>query len=257
MKFYYLSDDSKKNLAPFFAREVLQALMTSVVIVGAVLIVFWPRQPLAEFVMTNRSPTVFFLVFAAALIVHSYVNLSCGGGEMIRQGYHMMSYKTDRPTYEIEFTFYRYGLIEFFLHTLILLLPFLPILSLAGFISATSLITFLMAVTVLLTTSLLCRMAGFLAYLVWGRYSTIGYFAARAMMIFFVFATLLFAPLINPLHLLYRLNQSPGDADFAFTVYLVAVTLANSVLILVDSLLVRRHINKKGRSGVQGSEVRK
>ena len=255
MKYYYLSDDSDKSLAPFFAKEVLQAVMTGVVIAAGVLIAFWPRQPLSEFMLINNGPTVFFLVFAATLIVHSYVNLCCGGGEMIRRGYYMMSYKTDKPTYEIEITFCRYGLIEFLLHTLILLLPFLPLLSLAGFSAAISLITFLMAVTVLLTTSLLCRMCGFLGYLVWGRSSIIGYFAARAMMICFVFVTFLFVPSINPLHLLYLLNQSPNDAGDAFMVYMAGVTLANFMLIYANSLLVRRHISKGKRQEISHEDA--
>jgi hypothetical protein len=251
MNYYYLTDESEKSVAPFFAKQVLQAGMAGVVIVGAFLVVFWPRQPLAGFMLANNSPTIFFLVFAATLIVHCYVNLCCGAGDMIRKGYHIISYKTDKPTYEMEFSFYRYGLIEFLLHTLILLLPFLPILSLAGFISAISLITFLMALSILFTMSLLCRMSGFLVYLFWGRSSTIGYFAARAMMIFFIFATILFAPSINPLHLLYLLNQSSNGAGYAFMVYMVAVTLAIFMLIFTNNALVRRHINKNSRSEVQ------
>jgi hypothetical protein len=247
MKYYYLTDESEKSLAPFFAKEVLQAGMVSVVIAGAFLIVFWPRQPLAGFMETNNSPSVFFLVFAATLIAYSYVNLCCGGGEMIRKGYHIISYKTEKPTYEIKISFYRYGLIEFLLHTLILLLPFLPILALAGFISAISLITFLMALSILFTMSLLCRMSGFLVYLFWGRSSTIGYFAARAMMILFVFVTILFAPAVNPLHLLYQLNQGSNGAGFTFAVYMAAVTFAIFMLIFANNALVRRHVNKGRR----------
>ena len=109
-----------------------------------------------------------------------------------------------------------------------------------------------MAVTVLYTTSLFCRMSGFVVYLTWGRTSTLGYFAARSLMIFFVFLTVFFAPAINPLQLLYRLNQSPRSMGFPFAIYLAAVLFAIFTLIMVSNALVRRHINKSSRSEVQG-----
>lgn len=249
MKFYFLTDESEKSLAPFFSKRVLENLMVSVAIVGALLIVFWSRRPLAELFVTGNEPKIFFLVFAATLIVNAYVNLCCGGGEMVRKGYHMINYPTDAPTYEMEIDFYRYGLVEFLLHTLLLLLPFLPLLALAAFGPAVSMITFIMAVGVLYTTSLFCRMSGFLVYLSWGRASALGYFAARTLMIFFVFATIFFAPAVNPLQILYRLNRSPDSSGDSFAIYLAVVLFATLVLILVNNALVRRHINESSRSG--------
>jgi len=255
MKFYFLTDESEKSLAPFFSKRVLETVMVTVVIVGAFLIVFWSRRPLAELIASGNEPTLFFLIFAATLIVNSYVNLCCGGGEIVRKGYHMINYQTDKPTYEMDIDFYRYAMIEFLLHTLLLLLPFLPLLSLAAGSSAVSMLAFIMAVSVLYTAALFCRMSGFLVYLSWGRSSTLGYFAARALMIFFVFATILFAPAINPLQLLYLLNQSPNSSGYSFAIYLAIVLVAILILILVNNALVRRHINKSSRSGVPGSEV--
>lgn len=248
MNFYYLTDESEKSLAPFFSKRVLETIMAGVAIVGVFLIVFWSRQPIAELIAAGERPGIFFLIFAATLIVYSYVNLCCGGGELVRRGYHMMNYRTAKATYEQEIAFYRYGLIEFLLHTLVLLLPFLPLLSLAAFSSAISMTPFIMAVSVLFTTSLLCRLAGFLVYLLWGRSSTLGYFAARGLMIFFVFATLLFAPVVNPLRQLYLLNQNPGGSGHLFAIHIAAVSLALLVLILVNNALVSRHINKGGSS---------
>lgn len=252
MKFYFLTDESEKSLAPFFSKRVLETVMAGVAIVAAFLIVFWSRRPLSEFIATGNEPIIFFLIFAATLIINSYVNLCCGGGDLVRKGYHMINYQTDKPTYEREIDFYRYGLIEFLLHTLLLLLPFLPLLSLAAFSSAVSMITFIMAVSVLYTTSLFCRMSGFLVYLSRGRSSTLGYFAARALMIFFVFVTILFAPAVNPLQILYLLNHSPNSRGYPFAIYMAVFWFAILILILASNALVRRHINKSG-SEVQGS----
>ena len=257
MKLYYLTDESDKSLAPFFSERVLAAVMFSVVVAGVFLIVSWPSRQISDVIETHRGSTVFFLIAAATLILHSYVNLRCGAGDMIRKGYHLIHYQIDKPTYEKQIDFYRYGLIEFSWHALILLLPFVPFLSLAAFISCGSLPTFIMAVCVLYTTSLLCRLCGFFAYLIWGRSSTLGYLAARSMMIFFVFITLIFAPAVNPLHLLYRLNQDAGVIGGPFAVYLAVVMSAIVVLIGVNGAFVRRHISgsKVNGSGVEGEKL--
>ena len=255
MKLYFLMDESEKSLAPFFSKRVLDTVMGSAVIVAAFLLVFWSRRPLAEFIATGTQPKFFFLNFAVTLIVYSYVNLCCGSGSLVRKGYHMINYQADKPTYEVEIDFYRYGMIEFLLHAALLLLPFLPMLCLAAFSSAVSMATFIVALSVLYTSALFCRMSGFLVYLFWGRSSTLGYFVARAIMIFFVFATVILAPVVNPLQLLYTLNRSPQSTGYPFAIYMAAVCFAIFILILVNDALVRRHLNKKRGSEVQGSEV--
>ena len=253
MKFYFLTDESEKSLAPFFSKHVLDAVMAGVVFVGVVLIIFWSRRPLSDLMTTGDAPAFFFLIFTATLIVYSYINLCCGCGDLVRRGYLISYYQTDKPTHEKEIAFYRYGMIEFLLHTLLLLLPFMPLLSLAAFCSAVSMNTFAMAVSVLFATSLFCRMSGFLTYLFWGRSSTLGYFTARALMFFFVFATIFFAPGINPLRLLYLLNQSPDSSGYAFAIYTAVVSVAILILILINNALVSRHIKRYRGSEVQGS----
>jgi hypothetical protein len=244
MKYYYLTDESEKSLAPFFSQRVLSAGLAGVAIAGAFLILFWPRQPLSDILVTGKEPAVFFLICAVTQIVHAYINLGCGAGDMVRKGYPMINYTSDPPTYERQIDFYRYGLIEFLLHTLVLLLPFLPLMALAAFISVISWTTFLMALTILFSASLLCRLSGFMVYLFWGRSSTLRYFTARAMMLFFVFITILFAPSVNPLYLLYLLNQGAGGTGHPFAVYMTVVMTAVILLIWANSALVRRHMNK-------------
>ena len=114
MKFYFLTDESEKSLAPFFSKRVLEAVMAGVVFVGVALIIFWSRRPLSEIIAAGDTPTIFFIIFAATLIVYSYINLCCGGGDLVRQGYLMIHHDTDKPTHEKEIAFYRYGMIEFF-----------------------------------------------------------------------------------------------------------------------------------------------
>jgi len=244
MKYHYLTDESENSLAPFFSRQVLSAGLAGTAIVGIILLLFWPRQPLAGIMSTGSQPAVFFLASAAALIVNAYISLRCGAGDMIRNGYHMVYDAAAHSTYETQFGFYGYGLIEFLLHGLVLLLLFLPLLALAAFVSATSWEVFLEAVAVLYSAALLCRMSGFTAYLLWGRSSTLGYFTVRATMIIFVFITVIFAPLINPLYILYLLTYNAESAAHPFAFYMTAVTLIAVMLAWVDNTLVRRNMNR-------------
>lgn len=254
MKLYYLTDESAKSLSPFFSKRILEAVMAGVAIVAALLIVTWPRRPFFEILATGNEPIIFFLMFAATLLVNSYINLCCGCGDMIRKGSHIINYQSDKPTYEKELDFYRYGLIQFILHTFLLYLPFLPLLALAAVGTTVSGVTILMAACVLYTTSFVCRMTGFLVYLWKGRSSTIGYFTARFVMIIFVFVTILFAPILNPLRILFLLNHSPTGSVYPFAIYMAFVSSVIFVLILSGNALVRRHIRKEGSKG-QGSEV--
>lgn len=250
MKLYFLTDESEKSLAPFFSKHVLDSVMAAVAITAVVLVVFWSRQPLSEILAGGNVPTTFFLVFSAALLALSYVNLCCGAGELVRRSYYLMVNQAEDPVHEKEIAFYRYGLIEFFLHAALLLLPFLPLLSLAAFSSAVSMAAFAMAVSTLFTASFFCRMSGFLVYLIWGRSSTFGYFVARAQMVIFVIATVFVVPAVNPLRLIYQVNQSPDSLGHAFAIYTTAVSFAIGVMILVSNAMVNRHIARS-----RGSEV--
>ena len=86
MNVYFLTDESEKSLAPFFSKRVLETVMAGVVMVAIILIIFWSRRPPAELFAAGHRPTTFFIVFAATLLVYSYVNLCCGGGELVRRG---------------------------------------------------------------------------------------------------------------------------------------------------------------------------
>jgi hypothetical protein len=246
VKYYYLTDDSEKSLAPFFSKTVLSACFIGLVIISLSLILCWPRQPLSGFVGENKIPMVFFIIFSATLIVNSYINLCCGCGELIRRGFYIIKYRTDMDTFEKENDFFTYGLIAFLLHSQIMLLLYLPLLILAASISAVSFFPFIQAVSIVYFAALLCRMFGFMVYLIWGRTSTLGYFVARIFMIFFIFGTFFFAPFLNPLQILYLLVKSTDDIGLPFALYMMTVFFAVLLLIGVNHFLVRRHQREKG-----------
>lgn len=244
MKYYYLTDNSEKSLAPFFSKMLLSAAFVGVVIVSALVLLFWPRNPISAFIISDKVPLFFFLIFGATLIIYCYVNLCCGCGELVARHY-FIRYRTDTPTFEKEIDFLQYGLIEFVLHTAILLLPFLPLLILAASVTASAWVTFFQAAVILYATSLLCRMFGFMVYLIWGRLSTLGYFVARIFMVGFIFGTLLFFPYVNPLQILYALNKRPDGIGLPFVVYMALVLSAILIFIAANHTLVRNHISQE------------
>ena len=258
MKFDYLTDESEKSLAPFFSPIILSASFYSVLIVAGLLILCWPWQNLVSFMSKHKVPLVFFQIFTATLITNSYLNLRCGRGEMVKSDY-FSSYSAEVSTFEKENDFFQYGLIEFLLHTVFLILPFLPLLILCTSISGLPLTTFVRACAIVFTASLLCRMFGFLMYLFGGRAGFTGYFFSRVFLIVFIFATAVFAPVINPIINIYKLNKSlqsfglPFISYYAF--YLATVTAAILILVLVNQMLVKRHIKIHSHQNHQFAKI--
>ena len=241
MKYYYLTDESEKSIAPFFSKMVLSTAFACVVIVGLLALILWPREPVGSYIIADRVPFAFFLVFGATLIISCYLSIYCGRGESIPR-YYFIRNQSDQPTFEKEIDFLRYGLVQFLLHTLILLLPFLPFLILASSISAVSLITSAQGVLIIYMASFLCRLFAFLVYLIGGRLSTAGYLVARGFMILFLFGTLILQSAINPLQLLHMLNRSPQILGLPFLTHMAVMSSAAVLLTVINHKLVRRHM---------------
>jgi hypothetical protein len=65
----------------------------------------------------------------------------------------------------------------------------------------------------------------------------------------FIFATAVFAPVINPILIIYELNKGLQSFGFSFissyVFYMVTVLLAIGILLIANQLLVSHHINKE------------
>lgn len=248
MKFTYLTDDTERSLAPFFSPFMMKVMLNSVLIVAALVILFWPWQHLFSFVSRRDVPTVFFKIFMATLIITSYINLRCGRGEMVKVDFYTKYYQKEAATREKEHEFFRYGFVEFLLHSLILLLPFLPILLLATAISGLSMLTFAQGLYVLFGGSLCCRLFSFSVYLIWGRFSATGYFMARVIMIVFLVISATFAPVANPILILYELNnglQTVGIESKYIYQWHIAIVAGLIIMLTVVNQLVIHHLIRK------------
>ena len=250
MKFDYLTNDSEKSLAPFFSPPLIKATLNSILIVAGLLLVFWPWQNFVNFIGQNKVPLTFFKTFTVTLIIISYTNLRCGRGEMATLDYYTkVYYRKEIATYEKEHDFFRYGLIEFILHSAFLMSFFFPFLILSASVSGISWLVFLKACSVVFSASLLCRMLGFLVYLLLGQFSSIGYFFTRIFLLVFLFATLTLAPIINPILNLYELNNDLQSIGFSFKnsypFYMVTVLATLVFLIIMSQLLIKHHMKQE------------
>ncbi len=248
MKFTYLTDESEKTLAPFFSPPIISATALSLGLMGALIVLFWPRVSLFTFISQNAIPRFAFLFFSAALIIHSYINLCCGRGEMFKKIFDP-GLRQEQFTHEKEHDFFQYALIALSLHALFWTLPVLPLLILAGSVSAISFRLLVEGIGLIFMTSFVCRLFGFLMYLWRGRSSTLGYYLGRAFWAFLVFGTLGFGRRVNPLYVLYTLNLKAdsiaADSISPFSLTMGTIIGATVILALVNQAIVKRGLNRK------------
>lgn len=240
MNFRFLSDDSDKSLAPVFSAPVIAAMIHSLVIVSGLVLLFWPRNSLFSYAGTSSGPLLFFQTSSVILIVQSYINLRCGRGEMMKTDF-THQFKEEESTHEKETHFLRYAGLLFAAQALFILFPFLPILMLASAVSGISAFGFIQAVSMLYVTAYLFRLFGFFTYLLWGKASVAGYLLVRGFAAFYLLATAGFAPAVNPLKMIYELNKK-GQHPEPFLYYMTASLFVVLILIIVNTLLVNRHL---------------
>ena len=244
MQWDYLYDESEKTLAPFFSESIMLYNFRCLIITCLVLLAMWPRLPFYHFLEISHPPLLFFQVFSAVTILCSYLSLRCGRGEMVLSDHFSVYYK-EEPCFEKERNFFTYGLMGFLLHTVFLVLPYVPILIIATTVSWIPFVFFGQAIIVLYSSALLCRMMGFVFYLIGGKMSYSGYFIARVFIIIYLFATTLFDGRINPLNFFFRLNKytkatgSPFDSMFGY--YAAVTGIALCILMFICHVLIARH----------------
>jgi len=251
MNFDYLTDESEKTLAPFFSPMMMSTLFHSLWIISAVLLLFWPRQAVSHFIETGQGPITFFVIFTATLVTVSYFALRCGRGEMITPDT-MSEYRKEVAVFEKERSYFRYGLVISLMQTGLLIVPFVPLFVLSSSISGIPTAVFFKALSIVYTASFLCRLFGFLVYLLWGRFRMEGYLLARVFFIGFVFVTTVFSPAFSPIRVLYAFsiglkNIVDHSRLDSYSYYMSAVVPAILFLMLLNNMLVRRHINMLAR----------
>jgi hypothetical protein len=243
MNFKFLTDNSKRSLAPVFSGPVISATISGLVMVCGLVLLFWPREPLSFYIATSSGPLLFFQIFSVTLMVQSYINLRCGRGEMMKTDF-TSTFKKKAHSHEEEKHFLRYSGLLFAAQTLFILFPFLPILMLASAVSGISSLGFIQAVSMIYVTVFLCRLFGFFVYLLWGGASVAGYLLARGFAVFYLLATVGFAPVANPLKMIYELNKK-GQQPETYLHYMLASISGVLILMIINTLLVNRRIKNE------------
>jgi len=243
MKWDYIHDESEKTLAPFFSELIITYNFRCLITAGIVLLAMWPRKPFYHFLEAAYAPLSFFQVSATVAILCSYLSLRCGRGEMVQRDFYSDFY-SELPVFEKERNFFTYGLVGFLLHTAFLVLPYIPILIIAKIVSWVPFTPFAKTVLVLYASALLCRMIGFVLYLLGGRLSYSCYFVARVLFILYLFATTLFYSRLNPLHILYELNKDVNTAgsplNTSFGYFMAATVIFLCILAYICHFLILR-----------------
>jgi hypothetical protein len=141
-------------------------------------------------------------VFAAAMMMISYIQIRCGRGEIFVKDSYGRMLREGVKTFEEEQPFLTYGLPQSLLHILFFILLSLPLLLFAASVSAVSEAHLLMALFILFMSALICRWFSFLLYVCLGRWSLWGYLLPRFFFIVIFFITALYNDFANPILLL-------------------------------------------------------
>lgn len=250
MKFDFVTNDSQKSLAPLFSAKMVSITFNMVWLLALILLIWMPRKDIHIYVKDHITPLNFLVVYGAALLMNTYVNLRCGRGEIFESPMLVRPERERLLTFEEERSFISYGLVEFFFHTLLLLMIILPMLLLSAAISAVSLRGLVEALSIIFTASLLCRLFGFLMFISWKKRPRIGYYLSRLFFCFFIFATGVLSPYANPILMFYSLYKGREiimalpTGTYAFHMFII--TLAILILTLANHLMVR-HNRLKGK----------
>jgi hypothetical protein len=250
MKLNIIPINNQRSLTPLFSTEMITAQVISFLTLVLILILSWPKKDHFKYIWQGEGPLTFFGVFVIALVINSYINLRCGHGELSqRVKYPLAKRKEKTITYEQDQNFYSYGVVIFLLHTMLLLLPLIPIFLISAGISGISPIEFITAFLIFFVTSFFCRMFGFMIYLAFKKWDWPGFLLTRCFYICLFLATALFGVHLNPILLIYDLYK--GEKPLATgslstsTVYIVLIILFIGVLTLVNQIMVARGITRR------------
>lgn len=251
MRFEYITDSTEKNLVPWVSLDILSKLFYQGLAAALIfLFLFWPKMPLAEWIRQQEIPLCFFWIFGLCLLMNAHLNLRCGLGEFTPIKETPWIEYQKNVTYEEERPFATYGLIGFILHTVLLLLPLLPLLLMAAGLSVIEPGIVLRALAMILLFSLVCRLFGFWIYLWRGRKGPAAYFSTRLFFMLLFGATVIFKEKGNALVLLYALNKGetvlirPGLTAYALQMFGAAV-LALAFSGMIQWIITRRQKTMK------------
>jgi hypothetical protein len=251
MHFFYITHDDEKSLSPFFSPLMSSITYNYIWILGAILLISWPHKSLYQYVQSHSMPLTFMGVFAASMIMISYIQIRCGRGEVfVKDSYHKMIREGIR-TFEEENGFFFYSLPQSILHILFFLFLSLPILILAASISAVGIEHLLMALFIIFMSALVCRWFAFLSYFLLGRWSFWGYLLPRLFFILIFFITAFYNDFANPvllLNLFFEGEVNVLQADMSRSPLFIVLSMSLSLVLGLSLHFLIKHSRGKEES---------
>ena len=244
---YLLEANPKESLAPLLAPTIAAYLTSGIWILGVVTLVFWPQKELHTYLFKNEIPLNFLIVCEILLLGSAYLNLICGHGEIIIEDTQAF-YQRPVVTLEESKNFFTYGLIKFLIQTFIILIPFFPFMMIAAVLVQMPWSGIVRGVIIIYSFSLLCRLLGFLAYLIWGR-GLAGYYSSRLFILVFLGGTFYYVGWVNPIVLIYDLHQKANQlvttSINSYTVYLIFMITMILLLSVINQFLIQWNLSQE------------
>lgn len=236
--------DDERSLVSFFSEKTLSTMFTLAWLLALFVVLIWPKGEIFEYLRDQSTPFAFLCTFVCVLLMISYLNLRWGGGEFFKEDDFYLLSSERFKSFEEERNFFTYGLIGFLLHVCLLILLALPLLIASSAVSGIGIQAFAKATSVLFGSALLCRMFGFMIYLLC-RYNWIAFNVVRLFFILFFFVSAVFAPFANPIAMIYFLHKHEQIlAHYPLNAYLLhMIVVAVTILLLssaIQSIIGRR-----------------
>ncbi len=251
MKFFYISHDDEKSLAPFFSPLMSSITYNYIWILGVILLISWPHKSLYQYIQSHNMPLTFMAVFAASMIMISYIQIRCGRGEVfVKDSYSKMMREGVR-TFEEDNGFIIYGLPQSIMHILFFVFLSLPMLILAASISGVGIEHLLMALFILFMSALVCRWFAFLIYLILGRWNFWGYLLPRIFFILIFFITAFYNDFANPvllLNLFFEGEVSVLQDDMSKYPLFIMLSMGLSLILGISLHFLIKHSRGKEES---------
>ena len=240
----FLLGSSDAALVPLLSTNLLSLLFNALWIIALFMFIFWPQKSYYLYFREKDAPINFLVVYLSILLVVSFISLRSGKGEFINQDFSERMTRSETTTDDESHGFLSFGLIRAIFQTFCFCLPFIPVLITSAALSEISMTMLWRSFVVLYTSALLCRLMGFLIYLIFGKWNQFGTLISWGVYVTFFVGTGYFAPFANPILLIYHYFRGTKGffipEDQTQSLYLIAIASAILVLTLLCSVKIGR-----------------
>lgn len=201
-----------------FVPVSLTILFNTTAVVAGSMILLWPFKGTVYYLVAQTAPLLSFLLALISMTINGAVQLSWGNNEIAPSEYFDQKKMIKMSLFFSPGTFFHRWVLSSLVHNGFLLLPHIPILLLSASLCAVQWQHFIGVVVLIYIVSFLCRMIGFLFYLVFKEWELVGFLLLRGFMIIIITFTAVKKSFLNPYIVLYDVmlnNANTGILDIS------------------------------------------